>query len=135
MLLVQDFVVSFFLASHVSTFVLCLSQQIVIMSPFTICLNCRQDVFQQLVRLQNFENQFLPNALRQFFHEISAPRTRGEYLSAMIEGFSERFCSCNPSLGLNKGKYLHTPTINNWRKVFLFNNDSCLVVQAVKNLV
>lgn len=65
-------------------------------------LERRQDVFQRLVHLQNFQNQFLPNALRQFFREISAPKSRGEYLSKMIDGFSERFCSCNPKLGLSK---------------------------------
>ncbi|XP_076446767.1 F-box only protein 8-like [Babylonia areolata] len=65
-------------------------------------LEGRQDIFQQLVHLQNFQNQFLPNALRQFFREISAPETRGEYLATMMDGFSERFCSCNPKLGLSK---------------------------------
>lgn len=65
-------------------------------------LERRQDVFQNVVHLQNFENQFLPNALRQFFREISAPNSRGEYLSTMMDGFSERFISCNPSLGLSK---------------------------------
>ena len=64
----------------------------------------RQDVFQRLVHLQNFQNQFLPNALRQFFREVSAPDTRGDYLSTMMDGFSERFCSCNPKLGLTKGE-------------------------------
>nr|KAG5692199.1 hypothetical protein BaRGS_008745 [Batillaria attramentaria] len=65
-------------------------------------LERRQDVFQRLVHLQNFQNQFLPNALRQFFREISAPKSRGQHLSNMIDGFSERFCSCNPKLGLSK---------------------------------
>lgn len=65
-------------------------------------LERRPDIFQRLVHLQNFQNQFLPNALRQFFREISAPESRGEYLSKMIDGFSERFCSCNPRLGLSK---------------------------------
>ena len=64
----------------------------------------RQDVFQRLVHLQNFQNQFLPYALRQFFREVSAPDTRGDYLSTMMDGFSERFCSCNPKLGLTKGE-------------------------------
>lgn len=64
----------------------------------------RQDIFQRLVHLQNFQNQFLPNALRQFFREVSAPDTRGDYLSTMMDGFSERFCSCNPKLGLTKGE-------------------------------
>lgn len=67
----------------------------------------RPDVFQRLVHLQNFQNQFLPNALRQFFREISAPKSRGEHLSNMIDGFSDRFCSCNPKLGLSKGTNLH----------------------------
>lgn len=65
-------------------------------------LEQRQDVFHKLVHLQNFQNQFLPNALRQFFRELSAPDTRGDYLSTMMDGFSDRFCSCNPKLGLSK---------------------------------
>ncbi|KAK7096803.1 F-box only protein 8-like [Littorina saxatilis] len=65
-------------------------------------LERRQDIFQRLVHLQNFQNQFLPNALRQFFRAVSAPETRGDYLSTMMDGFSERFCSCNPRLGLTK---------------------------------
>lgn len=62
----------------------------------------RSDVLERLVQLQNFRNQFLPNALRKFFREISAPNERGNILNVMIENFSERFCACNPSLGLSK---------------------------------
>ncbi|KAL3878462.1 hypothetical protein ACJMK2_030808 [Sinanodonta woodiana] len=65
-------------------------------------LNARREVLDELVKLQNFQNQFLPNALRKFFGQVSAPTERGDYLSDMIEKFSERFCKCNPKLGLNK---------------------------------
>lgn len=65
-------------------------------------LNRRRDVLDKLVHLQNFEKQFLPNALRNLFCTISAPEQRGDLLTEMIEKFSERFCSCNPNLGLTK---------------------------------
>lgn len=65
-------------------------------------LDQRRDALSKMVQLQNFENQFLPNALRNFFGEVSAPEQRGDYLEDIIEKFSERFCSCNPQLGLSK---------------------------------
>ncbi|CAB1327226.1 unnamed protein product [Coregonus sp. 'balchen'] len=43
-------------------------------------------------------NQFLPNALRDFFRHIHAPEERGEYLETLITKFSHRFCACNPVL-------------------------------------
>ena len=60
-------------------------------------------MLDKLVHLQNFEKQFLPNALRNLFGTISAPEQRGDLLTEMIEKFSARFCSCNPNLGLSKG--------------------------------
>ncbi|XP_013417653.1 F-box only protein 8 [Lingula anatina] len=65
-------------------------------------LKNRQDILDILVQLQNYENQFLPNALRRFFGEIHAPEERGDYLSQLVDKFSERFCTCNPDLGLSK---------------------------------
>lgn len=65
----------------------------------------RSDILERLVQLQNFRNQFLPNALRKFFKEISAPNDRGSILNTLIENFSQRFCACNPSLGLSRGNY------------------------------
>lgn len=65
-------------------------------------LDRRRDVLDHLLQLQNFQNQFLPNALRKLFCNISAPNNRGEYLSEMIDKFSDRFCHCNPKLGLDK---------------------------------
>lgn len=53
--------------------------------------------------LQNFENQFLPNALRRFFTHTHPPNDRGSYLQCLVEQFSTRFCQCNPQLGLSKG--------------------------------
>lgn len=70
------------------------------------CHIFRRDVLDHLLQLQNFQNQFLPNALRKLFCNISAPNNRGEYLSEMIDKFSDRFCHCNPKLGLDKGKNL-----------------------------
>lgn len=68
----------------------------------------RRDVLDDLVTLHNFRNQFLPNALREFFRHIHAPEERGEYLETLITKFSHRFCACNPDLmrelGLSPGK-------------------------------
>ncbi|TSX30739.1 F-box only protein 8 [Bagarius yarrelli] len=57
-----------------------------------------RDVLDELVKLHNFSNQFLPNALRDFFRHIHAPEERGEYLETLITKFSHRFCACNPTL-------------------------------------
>ncbi|XP_068607266.1 F-box only protein 8 [Brachionichthys hirsutus] len=63
-----------------------------------IYLDERRDVLDELVTLHNFRNQFLPNALRNFFRQIHAPEERGEYLETLITKFSHRFCTCNPGL-------------------------------------
>lgn len=63
-----------------------------------IYLDERRDVLDELVTLHNFSNQFLPNALRDFFRHIHAPEERGEYLETLITKFSHRFCACNPTL-------------------------------------
>ncbi|KAM4611762.1 F-box only protein 8 [Polymixia lowei] len=63
-----------------------------------IYLDERRDVLDELVTLHNFSNQFLPNALRDFFRHIHAPEERGEYLETLITKFSQRFCTCNPAL-------------------------------------
>jgi F-box protein 8 len=55
-------------------------------------------VLENLIVLHNYENQFLPNALRGFFSKIEAPKERNEYLSFLLERFSKHFCSCNPQL-------------------------------------
>lgn len=65
-------------------------------------------MLDELVTLHNFSNQFLPNALRDFFRHIHAPEERGEYLETLITKFSHRFCACNPTLvrdvGLTPGE-------------------------------
>lgn len=75
---------------------------------FSFFLPIRRDVLDDLVTLHNFRNQFLPNALREFFKHIHAPEERGEYLETLITKFSHRFCACNPDLmrelGLSPGK-------------------------------
>lgn len=75
---------------------------------YSFFLTIRRDVLDDLVTLHNFRNQFLPNALREFFKHIHAPEERGEYLETLITKFSHRFCACNPDLmrelGLSPGK-------------------------------
>ncbi|XP_026116358.1 F-box only protein 8-like isoform X1 [Carassius auratus] len=68
-----------------------------------IYLDERRDVLDELVKLHNFSNQFLPNALRDFFRHIHAPERRGEYLETLITKFSHRFCACNPTLVRDAG--------------------------------
>lgn len=67
-----------------------------------IYLDGRRDVLDYLVRLQRFENQFLPNALRKFFQETRPPNDRGSYLQDLVEKFARHFCDCNPEIGLNR---------------------------------
>lgn len=64
-------------------------------------LQTRRDILERLIELQSYENQFLPNALRQFFAKLDAPEERNEYLSILIENFSKRFHECNKDLGLS----------------------------------
>ncbi|CAF0893820.1 unnamed protein product [Rotaria sordida] len=64
-------------------------------------LQARRDILERLIELQSYENEFLPNALRQFFTKLDAPEDRNEYLSFLIENFSKRFHECNKDLGLS----------------------------------
>jgi hypothetical protein len=66
----------------------------------------RPDILDHIVQLQSFENQFLPNALRKFFNETGPPNERNDYLSYLVDKFSNRFCECNPNLGFSKGRSL-----------------------------
>lgn len=59
-------------------------------------------VLENVIILHNYENQFLPTALRRFFAKIEAPKERNSYLSMLLEKFSKRFCSCNPQLELSE---------------------------------
>ncbi|KAM8940119.1 F-box only protein 8 [Pelodytes ibericus] len=68
-----------------------------------VYLDGRRDVLDDLVTLHNFSNQFLPNALRDFFRHVHAPEERGEYLETLITKFSHRFCACNPGLARDLG--------------------------------
>lgn len=64
-------------------------------------LDKRVDVLEHLISLQNFNNQFLPSALRKFFARTLAPDDHGNYLHVLLEKFSRRFCDCNPHLGFS----------------------------------
>ncbi|XP_054155254.1 F-box only protein 8-like [Oppia nitens] len=64
-------------------------------------LNSRPDILDYLVNLENFENQFLPIALRRFFTVLQAPNKRDHYLHLLVDKFSHRFSQCNPELGLS----------------------------------
>lgn len=61
-----------------------------------------KSVLENTIRLHNYENQFLPTALRRFFSKIEAPNERNSYLTLILEKFSKRFCSCNPQLDLSE---------------------------------
>eukprot|EP00118_Oscarella_pearsei_P008603 m.45290 g.45290 ORF g.45290 m.45290 type:complete len:272 (+) comp33582_c0_seq5:99-914(+) len=58
-------------------------------------LGNRQDVLEAMVQLDDYTNQFLPNALRTFFFHVPPPSERSD-LGFMLEKFSKQFCFCNP---------------------------------------
>jgi len=62
----------------------------------------RRDILDHIIKLQDYENQFLPNALRKFFQETKPPNERNSFLHDMVDKFANRFVSCNPRLGLTK---------------------------------
>lgn len=64
--------------------------------------NENKAVLENVVKLHNYENQFLPTALRKFFAKVEAPKERNSYLSFILEKFSKRFCLCNPQLNLGE---------------------------------
>jgi len=65
-------------------------------------LNTRQDVLEEFIKLQNFKNQFLPNALRKFFNAVQAPTNQHQNLNDLIDKFSKQFCADNPHIKLNQ---------------------------------
>ncbi|CAF1553507.1 unnamed protein product [Didymodactylos carnosus] len=89
----------------------------------------RRDILERLIELQSYENQFLPNALRNFFAKLDAPEERNEYLSILIENFSKRFYECNKELGLTaasphvKNKMSKREFIRNTRRAVNGLND------------
>ncbi len=71
-------------------------------SQMRLYLETRGDVVDAMMRLQNYDGQFLPNALRKCFAKLEAPpNDRGAYLQELLAAFSERFVECNPKLGYN----------------------------------
>lgn len=69
------------------------------------------DVLEHLISLQNFNNQFLPNALRTLLSRTLAPNEHGNYLHVLLEKFSRRFCDCNQHLNLLPGIKLFLSSI------------------------
>lgn len=63
----------------------------------------RIDVLEALVSLQDYSGKFLPDALREFFSHIPAPRERGQFLETLLDRFSKRYVETNPQAGLLKG--------------------------------
>jgi len=61
----------------------------------------RRDVLALMLDLQNYQDQFLPAALRRLFSKVRPPDERGSYLHDMLDRFSCKFCQCNPRLGLS----------------------------------
>ena len=67
-------------------------------------LQDRHDVLDCLIQLHNYENMFLPDALRKFFSLIPAPNERGQFLESLLERFSNKYIQCNRHLTMDKGK-------------------------------
>nr|VZH90196.1 unnamed protein product [Spirometra erinaceieuropaei] len=64
-------------------------------------LETRPDVLAGLIRIKNFHQQFLPNALRALLTEIPTPeKNASNFMAQIIQVFSEHFVRCNPSIGL-----------------------------------
>ena len=64
-------------------------------------LKTHPEILDSLIELQDFGNQTLPNALRQFFTILEAPNKHDQYLHLMVEKFSQRFATCNSSSSLS----------------------------------
>lgn len=73
-------------------------------SQIRVYLQEHQEIIDHLVRLENFRDIDLSNALRKYFNQtIEAPTSTLEdsYLQTLIQKFSSRFCECNPNQGLS----------------------------------
>ena len=73
-------------------------------SQMRVYLQEHEEIMDHLIRLENFRNINLSNALRKYFSQtIEAPTSTLEdsYLQTLIQKFSGRFCECNPDLGLS----------------------------------
>ncbi|VDN26841.1 unnamed protein product [Dibothriocephalus latus] len=65
----------------------------------------RPDVLAGMIRIKNFHQQFLPNALRALLTEIPTPEQNAtKFMAQLIQAFSEHFVRCNPSIGLPPGE-------------------------------
>ena len=79
-----------------------------------LAFDCRIDVLEALVSLQDYSGMFLPDALREFFSHIPAPRERGQFLETLLDRFSKRYVETNSQAGLLKG------TCSNWVLICVF---------------
>lgn len=69
-------------------------------SQLTEYLRNRRDILLEIIHIQNFQNEFLPYALRAFFERVSPPSSRGEYLEDILSSFASQYLRCNPHCGL-----------------------------------
>lgn len=56
-----------------------------------------------IIKLDDYANKFLPNALRTFFSNVDSPSVSGRDLNELLQKFAERFINCNPDCGMTKG--------------------------------
>lgn len=66
-----------------------------------IYLKDREDVLEEFVSLQQFQNISLCDGLRKFFGKVHPPEQRGEFLDLLVEKFAHRYHNCNPDYGFN----------------------------------
>jgi len=65
-------------------------------------LSDRYDILEQLTKLQNFKNQFLPSALRIYFALFHIPKlSQAVMLEQSIQIFSRKYHQDNPSLSID----------------------------------
>nr|XP_054755128.1 F-box only protein 8-like [Lytechinus pictus] len=65
-------------------------------------LSRRQDILEAIIKLDDYANKFLPNALRTFFSNVDSPSVSGRDLHGLLQKFAERFINCNPDCGMTK---------------------------------
>ncbi|XP_071846654.1 F-box only protein 8-like isoform X2 [Apostichopus japonicus] len=62
----------------------------------------RQEVLDELIKLDNYTDKMLPIALRSFFANVESPFLHGNRLQVLLEKFAERYLACNPQCRLTK---------------------------------
>ncbi|KAH9414918.1 F-box only protein 8 [Dermatophagoides pteronyssinus] len=66
------------------------------------------DVLDHLIKLFDFSEQKLPDALRHYFSVLEVPSRYDHYLHKIVEKFALRYVQCNQSSSSNRSILIHT---------------------------